>query len=59
MDTNPPRASDAWSHVLDESRAELAAGRTVDGEAMRQRLRDSIMRMEAKLEREPSEPSQL
>lgn len=53
MDTNLPHPSDAWSQALDESRADLAAGRTVDGGAMRQRLRDSIKRMEAELEREP------
>ena len=52
MDTNQPRAADAWIKALEESRAELAAGRTVDGHAMRQRLCDTIRQMEAELERE-------
>ena len=52
MDTKPPRAPAAWIEALDRSRADLAAGCTVDGKAMRQRLRDTIKQMEAELERE-------
>ena len=36
-----------WLEALAESEAELAAGQTVPGEAIRQRLRDAIARLEA------------
>ena len=57
MDTNQPRVPNAWTKALEESRADLAAGRTVDGQAMRQRLRDTIKQMEAELEQEQPDPS--
>ena len=41
----PPPPS--WVEALDRSEAQLAAGQVVDGSAVRQRLRDSIARMEA------------
>jgi hypothetical protein len=37
-----------WLEALAESEAELATGQTVLGEAVRQRLLDSIARIEAK-----------
>lgn len=37
-----------WLEVLAESEAQLAAGQTVPGEVVRQILRDSIARLEAK-----------
>jgi hypothetical protein len=37
-----------WLDDLAESEAELAAGLTVPGEAVRQRLHDAIARLEAK-----------
>lgn len=60
MDTTPRRAPAALHEALDRSLADAAAGRTVDGQVVRQRLRDSIQRMEAALEREhQGEPSGL
>ena len=60
MDDTPRRAPAALVEALDRGLADAAAGRTVDGKAMRQRLRDSIKRMEAAREREPEgEPSDL
>jgi len=38
----------SWLEALAESEAELAAGQTVPGEVVRQRLLDSIARIEAK-----------
>lgn len=37
-----------WLEILEESEAELAAGLTVPGEVVRQMLRDSLARLEAK-----------
>jgi hypothetical protein len=37
-----------WLEALAESEAELAAGETVPGEVVRQRLLDSIARIEAR-----------
>ena len=42
-----------WTRALDRSRADLAAGRVVDGAGVRGRLRGSIERMAAKLDPEP------
>jgi hypothetical protein len=36
-----------WVEALDRAEAEVAAGLAVDGAAVRQRLRDSVARMEA------------
>lgn len=46
----PPPAG--WLESLERSEAQLAAGQVVSGAAVRQRLRDSIARMEARLEPE-------
>jgi hypothetical protein len=46
-----PRAMDApedWIDALDESMADIAAGRLVSGEIVRRELLESIARMEAK-----------
>lgn len=45
MDTAPTVPED-WAHALERSRADLVAGRVVDGAGVRARLRDSIARME-------------
>ena len=37
-----------WLEILDESEADLAAGRIVPGEVVHQGLRDSLARLEAK-----------
>ena len=42
-----PETPTGWLEALAESEAELAAGQTVPGEAIRQRLRDAIARLEA------------
>ena len=36
-----------WVEALDRAEAKVAAGLAVDGAAVRQRLRDSVARMEA------------
>ncbi len=41
----PPQA---WVDALKESRANLSAGRMVDGETVHQMIRDSLARMEAR-----------
>jgi hypothetical protein len=41
MDTTPT-IPQGWERDLDKSRADLTAGRVVDGRAMRERLRASI-----------------
>jgi hypothetical protein len=50
MDDNPPHGSApaGWLEILEESEAELAAGLTVPGKVVRQMLRDSLARLEAK-----------
>ena len=50
MDDNPTdtAAPAGWLEILEESEAELAAGLTVPGEVVRQMLRDSLARLEAK-----------
>jgi hypothetical protein len=50
MDDNPHQieAPAGWLQALAESEAELAAGLTVPGEAVRQRVCDAIARLEAK-----------
>ena len=58
MNDTPRHAPAALVEALDRGLADAAAGRTVDGTAMRQRLRDSIERMEAVRERQ-GEPSDL
>jgi hypothetical protein len=45
-----------WAEALRRSEAEAAAGQAVSGEAMRNRLRASIARMESKLEPRASRP---
>jgi hypothetical protein len=50
-----PKATEtpaAWLRDLGESEAELAAGQTVKSGPLRQRLRDSIARLEARIESE-------
>jgi hypothetical protein len=46
--TNRTEAPAGWLEALAESEAQLAAGQTVPGEAVRQGLRDSIARLETK-----------
>jgi hypothetical protein len=55
MDDSPPRppAPTGWLEILEESEAELAAGLTVPGEVVRQMLRDSLARLEAKQDAAP------
>jgi hypothetical protein len=50
MDDNPTRTSApaGWLEILEESEAELAAGLTVPGDVVRQMLRDSLARLEAR-----------
>ena len=50
MDDNPTHtaAPAGWLKILEESEAELAAGLTVPGEVVRQMLRDSLARLEAR-----------
>ncbi len=43
-----------WLEILEESEAELAAGLTVPGEVVRQMLRESLARLEAKQNTTPS-----
>jgi hypothetical protein len=45
-----------WLEILEESEAELAAGLTVPGEVVRQMLRDSLARLEARRETAPTRP---
>jgi hypothetical protein len=45
---NRIEAPTGWLEALSESEAELAAGETVPGEVVRQRLLDSIARIEAR-----------
>lgn len=42
-----PAAPEDWTRALDRSRADLTAGRVVDGAGARARLRGSIERMAA------------
>jgi hypothetical protein len=55
MDDNPPHppAPAGWLEILEESEAELAAGLTVSGEVVRQMLRDSLARLEARQDAAP------
>jgi hypothetical protein len=55
MDDSPTRTSvpAGWLEILEESEAELAAGLTVPGEVVRQMLRDSLGRLEARYEAAP------
>jgi hypothetical protein len=50
MDDNPTQAITpaGWLEALAESEAQLAAGLTVPGAAVRQRLHDALVRLEAK-----------
>jgi hypothetical protein len=50
MDDNPTQAITpaGWLEALAESEAQLTAGLTVPGEAVRQRLYDALARLEAK-----------
>jgi hypothetical protein len=59
MDDNPTHAAPpaGWQEILEESEAELAAGLTVPGEVVRQMLRDSLARLEAKRDIAPRAPS--
>ena len=45
-DTAPLTAPPEWIAALDRAEADVAAGRVSDGAAVRQRLRDSIKRMQ-------------
>jgi len=50
-----PKATETpvgWLRDLEESEAELASGQTVKSGPLRQRLRDSIARLEARIESE-------
>jgi hypothetical protein len=55
MDDNATHtlAPAGWLEILEESEAELAAGLTVSGEVVRQMLRDSLARLEAKQDAAP------
>jgi hypothetical protein len=55
MDDNSPLppAPAGWLETLEESEAELAAGLTVPGKVVRQMLRDSLARLEAKQDAAP------
>jgi hypothetical protein len=55
MDDNlpHPQAPAGWLEILEESEAELAAGLTVSGEVVRQMLRDSLARLEARRDTTP------
>lgn len=55
MDDNPITASApiGWLKILEESEAELAAGLTVSGEVVRQMLRDSLARLDARRDATP------
>ena len=44
----PTRAPIGWLEALAQSEAELAAGMTVCGDVVHQRIRDSIARIEAR-----------
>ena len=46
--TNPRAVPAGWLEILDESEADLAAGRIVPGEVVLQDLRDAIARLESK-----------
>ncbi len=46
-ETNPKAPPPHWIEALDRAEADVAAGRVYDGAAVRQRLRDSIRRMQA------------
>lgn len=50
--SDAPQSPQRWLDDLEESEAELAAGQTVKSGPLRQRLRDSIARLEARLESE-------
>jgi len=53
QDNDIPRSPPAgWLESLERSEVQLAVGQVVSGAAVRQRLRDSIARMEARLEPE-------
>jgi hypothetical protein len=56
MDSNLTHspAPAGWLEILEESEAELAAGLTVPGEVVRQMLRDSLARLEAKQDAAPA-----
>ena len=55
MDDNPTHTSApaGWLEILEESEAERAAGLTVAGEVVRQMLRDSLARLEARHDAAP------
>jgi hypothetical protein len=50
MDDNPTQAMTpaGWLEALAESEAQLAAGLIVPGEAVRQRVHDALVRLEAR-----------
>jgi hypothetical protein len=47
-ETRPTAPPPHWIEALDRAESDFAAGRVYDGEAVRQRLRDSIGRMQAR-----------
>jgi hypothetical protein len=53
MDKTAPDAPASWLEILAESEAQIAAGQVVSGDVVRQRLRDSIARLEAKQTAKP------
>jgi hypothetical protein len=57
-DTPQPSAPAEWIEALERSEAQLAAGQVVSGEAMHQRLREGIARMEDRLKRLVDAPPQ-
>ena len=46
----------AWVEALDRAEADLAAGRVYDSAAVRQRLQDSIKRMQAEADTKAAQP---
>ena len=49
-DTGQLPAPPHWVEALDRAEADVAAGRVYNGDAVRQRLRDGIQRMQADAE---------
>ena len=45
MDNQTPREPPAWAEALEQARADVAAGRIVDGAEIHKELRASLARM--------------
>jgi hypothetical protein len=56
-ETPPLPAPSGWLEALERAEADLAAGRVYDGAAVRQRLRDSIKRMQAEAKTKATQSS--